>query len=219
MSFLKIKLLVISVIMFAASSAFASMSYDINVDTSSVLGESGYLYLTFNTGVTQIGTYTASLTNFTSDGSLGATVASTTPGVTGTLVTGAFGTAPGNVSMTSGTVQTVDYNQAITFGHYFDFKLVLPDAGPQNATSNFGLSLAADAFGAQLVSKADGVTPVLTGDANGQLINITLNGDLTASAVSSDASAQATPTPLPAAAWLFGSGIMGLAGIRRRKNA
>jgi hypothetical protein len=27
-----------------------------------------------------------------------------------------------------------------------------------------------------------------------------------------------TPTPIPAAAWLLGSGLMGLAGIRRRKD-
>jgi hypothetical protein len=27
-----------------------------------------------------------------------------------------------------------------------------------------------------------------------------------------------TPTPIPAAAWLFGSGLMGLAGVRRRKK-
>jgi hypothetical protein len=27
-----------------------------------------------------------------------------------------------------------------------------------------------------------------------------------------------TPTPIPAAAWLLGSGLMGLAGIRRRKE-
>lgn len=28
-----------------------------------------------------------------------------------------------------------------------------------------------------------------------------------------------TPTPIPAAAWLFGSGILGLVGIKRRKNS
>lgn len=29
----------------------------------------------------------------------------------------------------------------------------------------------------------------------------------------------ATPTPIPAAAWLFGSGLLGLVGIRRKKNS
>lgn len=29
----------------------------------------------------------------------------------------------------------------------------------------------------------------------------------------------ATPTPIPAAAWLFGSGLLGLVGIRRKKSA
>jgi hypothetical protein len=27
---------------------------------------------------------------------------------------------------------------------------------------------------------------------------------------------EATPTPIPAAAWLLGSGLMGLVGVRRR---
>jgi hypothetical protein len=28
----------------------------------------------------------------------------------------------------------------------------------------------------------------------------------------------ATPTPIPAAAWLFGSGLMGLSGLRRKEK-
>ena len=47
MKFMKIKLLIIAVIMFAASSAFASLSYDVTVDTSSLNGTSGYLYLVY----------------------------------------------------------------------------------------------------------------------------------------------------------------------------
>jgi hypothetical protein len=29
---------------------------------------------------------------------------------------------------------------------------------------------------------------------------------------------EVTPTPIPAAAWLLGSGLLGLVGIRRRKE-
>jgi hypothetical protein len=36
--------------------------------------------------------------------------------------------------------------------------------------------------------------------------------------VTIDYTYNATPTPIPAAAWLLGSGLLGLAGIRRRKN-
>jgi hypothetical protein len=47
------------------------------------------------------------------------------------------------------------------------------------------------------------------------------NGTLTVGAPSlhlqSDYSATATPTPIPAAAWLLGSGLFGLAGFRKRK--
>jgi hypothetical protein len=30
---------------------------------------------------------------------------------------------------------------------------------------------------------------------------------------------RATPTPIPAAAWLFGSGLLGMIGLRRKKSA
>jgi hypothetical protein len=40
------------------------------------------------------------------------------------------------------------------------------------------------------------------------------DGTATTQILASEASA--TPTPIPAAAWLLGSGLMGLVGIRRR---
>ena len=61
-----------------------------------------------------------------------------------------------------------------------------------------------------------GLTPLVTGDGN--LLSISLANDGTAQVASFDTTAQGTPTPIPAAAWLLGSGLMGLAGIRRRKQ-
>jgi hypothetical protein len=201
MKFMKIKLLVIALIMFAASSAFASLSYDVTVDTSGLTG-SGYLYFQYNSGTTQTLTTTATVQNFATDGTLGALGPNAFPN-SGTYVTG---TLP-KVSFTNGNVETSDYNQAITFGKSFNFDLVLPTGTSDNAGSTFALSLFQDALGA---------TPLKTVD--GTLFTISLNADGTATAVVADAGTTATPTPIPAAAWLLGSGIMGLAGIRRRKQ-
>jgi hypothetical protein len=204
MNFLKIKLLVIALVVFAASSAFAALaplSYDVTVDTASLNGSNGYLYLQYNTGINQVGTSTATVQNFGMDGgALGATAigafANSGNNVTGTL--------PGSVSFTNGIVETNDYNQAITFGNNFHFSLLLPTATSQIAGSTFSLWLAADAAGAPLKT------------ADGMLFNISLNANGTASTVIADADTTATPTPIPAAFWLLGSGLMGLAGSRRK---
>ncbi len=41
----------------------------------------------------------------------------------------------------------------------------------------------------------------------------------TATGLSGYAVSGTAPVPIPAAAWLLGSGVIGLAGIRRRKSA
>ncbi len=112
MKYLKIKLFVIAMVMFAATSAFASYSFDFNVDTSSILGQSGYIDLQFNPGTGSAGLASAVVTSFTSNATLG--VASPTGGVTGTL--------PAAVTITN-TTPFNDYFQAITFGNAVSFDL------------------------------------------------------------------------------------------------
>lgn len=204
MNFLKIKLLVIAVIMFAASSAFASFSYDVTVDTSSLNGTGGYLYLSFNQNGGDTLASTALVQNFATDGTLGATA----PGVfagSGTYVTGTLPT----VSFAN-TNAVNDYNQAITFGNSLSFNLVLNQTGSDAfAGSTFTLGLYQDALG---------MSPLKTAD--GTLATFYLNGDGTTTApLVADIGTTATTTPIPAAAWLLGSGLMGLAGIRRRMTA
>jgi hypothetical protein len=200
--FLKIKLLIISLVMFAASSAFAALSYDVNVDTSALNGL-GYLYFQYNTGFGQIGTSTATVQNFTTDGTLGAVgpnaFANSGNNVTGTL--------PGSVSFTNGIVETNDYNHGITFGNNLHFSLLLPNGTSQIAGSTFSLGLYQDALGS---------TPLKTVD--GTLFSINLNADGTASTSIADGGTNVTPTPtpIPAAFWLLGSGLAGLAGLRRK---
>jgi len=62
------------------------------------------------------------------------------------------------------------------------------------------------------------MTPLLTNDPNGFATTIDLNSN---GAVVNNLSNQTSvaQTPIPAAGWLLGSGLMGLAGIRRRMAA
>jgi hypothetical protein len=192
----KIKLLVmaaVAVITFAANSAFASYSYNFNIDTTSVAGQTGYLELQFNPGLNP-GVASAAVSNFTSDAALAGA-----PQLTGN-VTGAL---PGTVTINN-TTGWNDYYQTITFGSSVQFAL--------NLTGSAGNSFALSFYG------ADGATPLLTKDTlYGYATTIDLNAN---GGVVNNQSNQVsvTPTPIPAAAWLFGSGLIGLAGIRRRKT-
>jgi hypothetical protein len=204
MNFLKIKLLVVAAIIFAASSAFADFSYQVTVDTSSLVGTSptGYLYLDYMPGFVAPVASTATISNFTTDGTLGAQDFAYI--YNGSAVSGSLGSSV----VFANSNPNNDYNQAITFGSSLSFLVSLH--GSTSATAD------ASSLSLYLFGDAAGTTPLMT--AYGQIANISLNNDGTASAVSFAPQADVTPTPIPAAAWLFGSGLMGLAGIRRRQN-
>jgi len=194
--FLTIKLFIISVVMFAASSAFASFSYNFDVNTSGLNGKTGYIDLQMNPD-NSFSVATATTSNFFSSATFVGDAAY-------------MGNAAGQLSdnslslSTAGAAQSNDYFHQVTFGDTFHFQLNL--AGAPNNT--FALSF----FG------EDGITALLstnslTGTAatielteTGAVLNLTSN------------ETSATPTPLPAAAYLLGSGLMGLAGLRRRKR-
>jgi len=186
-----IKFLVIAVIMFAATSAFADYSYNFDVNTSSLSGQTGYIDLQFNPGLSQ-GPASAVVTNFTSDATLGGA-----PAITGD-VTGAL---PSTVVLNNSTGLN-DYYQAVTFGNTVDYSLNLSGA----AGNSFALSFFA----------ADGSTPVLTTDmVNGFATTIDLNAN-GASVNNLSNQVSVSQTPIPAAAWLLGSGLTAMFGIRRR---
>jgi hypothetical protein len=196
MKLLKIKLLIMAamaVITFAANSAFASYSYDFNVDTSSLNGQTGYVELQFNPGLNP-GVANATISNFSSDATLGSTV------VTGS-VTGAL---PGTVTINN-TAGWNDYYQQVTFGSNVQFALNLSST----ANNSFALSF----YG------ADGFTPLLTNDTtNGFATTIDVNANGTVVNNLSNQVAVAA-TPIPAAALLFGTGLLGLVGVRRKMMA
>jgi hypothetical protein len=207
MNFLKIKLTVIAGIIFAASSAFASLSYDVTVNTSSLAGDTGYLYLQYTT-IDKAVLSTATVSNFVTDGTLGAQ--DTVDVVDGSAV---HGTLPGNVVFAN-TNAINDYNHAITFGNSLSFLVTLSSASTSTTSgvSTLSLSLFADASGSTPLLNVNG------GNYAGTVATINLHDNGSTDAQSLDASTTATPTPIPGALYLLGSGLMGLVGMRRKKQ-
>jgi hypothetical protein len=207
MKFFRIKLLVIAVMLFAASSAFASLSYNVSVDTSSLADQHGYLYFAYIP--VNAANSTATVSNFSG----GALDGSPSVAVNGSAVTG---TLPGTVTFAN-TNGINDYNHGILFGNAMNFgtainfQLSFSDpvpGGPAGGSSTFSLGLYSD---------ANGSTPLLTSD--GVLFNVSLmnNGTATTQVLANEVAVN--PTPIPAAVYLFGSGLLGLVGIRRKTQS
>jgi hypothetical protein len=197
MNFLKIKLLVVALIMFAANSAFASLSYNVSVDTSAYNTTNGYLFFTY-IPVNALDS-TATVSNFQTDFSRLAASPETQIDATAGNVTGQL---PGTVTFNNlGGLN--DYTHGITFGKPLSFDLTLANLvnGSATGTSTFSLTLQDSNF-----------------NDLAKLFTVDLNANGTATPVVLDNKATVTPTPIPAAFWLLGSGLMGLVGIRR-KNA
>ena len=202
MRLLKITLLITAVMLFAASAAFASLSYDITVDTSSLSGTDGYLYLQYIPVANAVNS-SATLSNFLTDGTLGSQSLNV---VNGAAVTG---TLPGSVVFLNANGIN-DYNHAIHFGNGLSFNLVLDSANfgaPSVGSSTFSLGLFSDEFG---------MTPLVTSDGTFLSVSLMNDGTATAQVFANGTTANASPTPIPAAAYLFGSGLLGLVGIRRK---
>jgi len=193
MKLITIKLLIVAVLMFAATSAFADYSYDLNVNTSSVAGLPGYMDIQFDPGISHAAA-TAAITYFNSDALL------TSPAA---LSGGAAGQLPAAVTINNTTGYN-DYFQAVTFGNTMDLGVHVTGAGANS--SSFALSFLDSAQANALLTndQVNGYATVINGTPNGPVV--TNNSSQTV----------VTATPIPAAAYLFGSGLMGLVGIRRK---
>ncbi len=196
----KLLLLIIAFIVFVANSAFASLSYDVTINTSSLAGTNGYLYFQYTP--LDAANSSATVYGFSSDGTLAGSPSAV---VNGTAVSGQL---PGSVTFAN-TNGVNDYNHGITFGNTIAYHLSFSDPGVG------GIPGGSSTFSLGLFSDEDGLKPLMTGD--GTLYTLSLMNDgTTSSQILATNDVSVTATPIPAAAWLFGSGLMGLAGIRRR---
>jgi hypothetical protein len=139
----------------SVGSVTASTMYQVSVDTSAlVAGTSGLIDFQFNPGLAAA---TASISNFTSNGTLGGQLPPPDPNVTGTL--------PGTVVIAN-TAFFNAYTEQFTFGSSFDFLLTL---NGDLSGSRFSLGIYSPGFAA----------PLLTVDENFvALIDITAGGTI-----------------------------------------
>ena len=199
MKLIKLKLLVIAAIMFAASAASASLStYAVSIDTSSLIGTSGALDFQFNpansTGFT---TATAGISGFT-----GGTLSS--PVLTGD----GSGTLPSSVTLNN-TTQYNDYFTNYTFGNSIKFNLSLSGA----LGNSFTFSMFSDAAGSSPALTSD------TTDGYALRLDINQNGNAITNNIPTNISSSVTPTPIPPSMLLFASGLSGMFFMKRKKTA
>jgi hypothetical protein len=166
--------------------ALAQSGYLVTVNTSSVNGQQGTIDLQFNAGVLTSENACATISSFTTDGTLGSPPV-ITGSVTGTLATsvtinnGSNGCSTPAVSYTSWTLN--DYTQPITFGNQITFLVAFNGPGVTNPNSTVyssGSSFAV-AFAIAASDHSPPFTPALSGDPNNLagIINLNLDGTLT----------------------------------------
>jgi hypothetical protein len=198
---MKVTLLAIALVMLVASSALASYSYDVTINTASFSSTDGSLYFIFNPGPDAQQAY-ATISGFSTGGTL-----STDPMYLASTVTGNL-SATGSGSVTFDNAGGLnDYLHGITFGNSLSFHLDF--AGPATTAPDHRLT-GGSTFSLSLYDAAGFLPlPVSNDPAGGTVYALNLNPD--------GGVTDATPTPIPAAAWLLGSGLMGLCGIRSKK--
>jgi hypothetical protein len=187
MKFSAIKLLVASMLVFAASSAFATTIHETFYTAP---GTNGFLY--FNYVPANGGANSVKVENFSTDGTLGGAFTSAPD-----VINAASGALPGTLTfLNSSTFGITDYLQGITFGKSFSFDLDYSDF--TSGSSTFSLWVSSD--------KA-GLNPLLTD--SGLVLVTDLNSDNTVSATNS------APVPEPSTVFLMFFGLAGVIGFRR----
>lgn len=147
---------------FCSGTATASTVYTVTANTSSISGQDGFLDLQFEPGPGATNLATATVSGFTTNGTL------TGAGVLTGDVTGQL---PGALHFDNQTVFN-DSFQEMTFGTTETFTVTVDGPTPLGAgPSAFNIGFYA----------ADGATPLLTSSPDGNAGQITLNGDGTTS--------------------------------------
>jgi hypothetical protein len=184
----------------------SATSYQISVDTSSVIGTYGYIDLEFNPGNATTQAATANILNFEPDG---AVLDNTNIQTSGDFI----GTLPGPLTAVNDTPYN-DYFEGLTFGSVLSFVLTL--SGPAIASPN-GTSTAGTTFGVGFYDINQ--NSILTDDPSGFAgeVNINLDGT-TAPIVFPNASGGPSvvtiqQVPEPSMFWLV-AGIIGVLLLR-----
>lgn len=186
-----------------AGVAQASVSFEVDVNTSGLMGTTGYLDFQFDPGNTPYDAGSATITALGFDGTLGAALPDVGD-VTGSL--------PGSLVINN-TDATNEYTQAYTFGSYFDFLVTL------NIPTVSGTAAGGNSFTFDV--EDSGFNPLLS--SSFPAVEIDLDALTAAPTVTNNTSdvnpngfANVAPVPEPAAFALLGTGLAFLAWRRGR---
>jgi MYXO-CTERM domain-containing protein len=196
--------LALAAFLIAAAGSVQANPFSISIDTSSISGSSGYIFMQFNQLGVDPGTVTLTIDNLTTDGSLSGSPSTggSTSGVLSSAVT--FVDDPG----------LNYYLHAFNFGSTLAFSgSFLPNGSAE--TPSFAISLIDDTF----------TQALLTDDESGAVATVVLNedGTLTPTTFTYNGSyspAQVVvPEPAQAAVFVWGAlGLAALAAARRRRR-
>lgn len=188
-----------------SASALAE-TYRVVVDTNALNGTNGFLDFQLNPANLSAPSGAAQITDF-----IGSVSLLSAPLIEGNVA----GLLPGAITLANSTPFN-DYFQSVQFGNSFSFTLDFSGdflSLPSLSGTSFALSL----YG------ADAVTPLLTTDVSGSVLRFELAAsnatfETFPATIGGAPIVQVAPVPLPAAAWLLLSGVIGLARMARRKT-
>jgi hypothetical protein len=184
----------------------------INTNTSSISGTSGYIDVQYN-GLAGAGASTATITLFSTDGTLGGPA-------TISVIGDASGSLATTVILENGALDSSglnDYDEAITFGTYTQFQVAL--SSPLGGTANSGFALIyynSDYSVSLLSSDISGASAALTVEPNGTVVTETYAdaGGKYYTTVTNES--EPSPVPEPSSFFAVGAGLALLAGYAAR---
>ena len=180
--------LVFAALLFAATANATPITFQVNVDTSSVSGTAGSLDFQFNPGpLAPVQAAFLDVASFSSDGTL-TPPASPIGDVSGTL--------PATITFDNGTGFN-DYFEGFTFGSNLSFDVTIYGSGlgPPNKPGKSGSTFAFSMF-----SDAGGTTPALTTDTTdgfAVIIDVNVNGGTTVTDLSTETTVNLPAAPAP----------------------
>jgi hypothetical protein len=206
-------LFIASFLCFASVASASPITYDVTVDTSSIIGTTGSLDFNFNPGPSVTQSASLQILNFISDGTL-----TGLPTLTGAV----SGALPAVLTFNNNAPYN-DYFGGFRFGKTISFDLSL--YGPALSAPD-GFSTSGSTFAFSMFSDAGGTLPVLTSDiTNGFafMANVNLDGSTTLINSSAQTTVVQTTAPVPAPSSLLllaiGVGLMFCFGLQRQRQA